>query len=80
MIRALGIGAFVLVVIRRDVYFAADYWLNAMGGRFVEEIGGGKKIAVVRDGDCGHFLTRRLSRQLSNFAGTIQERIIRVQM
>ncbi len=80
MIRALGIGAAVLVIVRRDVHFAADDRLHAVRGGLMIEIRGGEKIAVVGDGDGGHAPARGFRRQFADFAGSVQERVVRVQM
>src|SRR5260370_27404974 len=44
------IAAAIVAAGARDVNFAADNRLHAARGRFVVEMFGGKKIAVVRDG------------------------------
>ena len=73
-------GAAIFVIVRRDVHFAADDGLHAVGGGLVIEIRGGEKIAVIGDGDGGHSAARGLGGQFADFAGAVQKRVIRVQM
>ena len=80
VIGAFRVGAAIFVIVRRDVHFAADDGFDAVGGGLMVKIGGGKKIAVVGDGYGGHAAARGLGRQLADFAGAIQKRVIRVQM
>jgi hypothetical protein len=80
MIGAFRVRAFIFVIIRRDVDFAADDGFYATGGGLMEEIGGGKKISVVRDSDRRHLAARSLGGELANFASAIEKRIIRVKM
>ena len=80
MVRALRFGAAILVIVRRDVHFAADDRLDAVRGGLVIEIRGGKEIAVVRHCDGGHSAARGFRRQFADFAGAVEKRVIRVQM
>ncbi len=67
MIRALGVGAAILVVVRRDVNFAADDRLYAVSRGLVVKIRGGEKIAVVGDGDRRHAAPRGLRGEFDRF-------------
>ena len=80
MIRALGFRAAILVIVRRDVHFAADDRLYAVRGGLMIKIRGGEKIAVVRHGDRGHPAARGFGGQFADFAGAVEKRVIRVQM
>ena len=80
MVRAFRLRAAVLVIIRRDIYFAADDRLDAMRRGLVIKIRRGKKIAVVRHGDGRHSAPRGFRRQFADFTCAIEERVIRVEM
>ena len=80
MVRALRFRAPALVVVRRDVHFAADDRLHAPRRGFVIKIRRREHVSVIGDRHRGHSPARRLRRQLTDFAGAIQERVIRVQM
>ena len=80
MIRALGTGAFVFVVIRRDVYFAADDRLHPTGGSRVVEMLGGKEVAVIGDGDGGHAAAGGFVNQFGDVASAVEKTVIGVQM
>ena len=80
MIRALGLGAAVLVVIRRDINLAADDRLHAVRDRLMVKGRSGKKIPVIRDGDRGHSAPRGLGGQFADFTSSIEKGVIRVQM
>ena len=80
VIRALGAGAAIFVIVWRDIHFAADDWLYAVGGGLVIKIRGGEKIAVVGDGDGGHAAARGFGGQFADFAGAVEKRVVRVQM
>ena len=80
VIRALRARAAIFVIVRRDIHFAADDRLYAVGGGLVIEIRGGEKIAVVGDCDRGHSPARGFGGQFADFACAVQERVVRVQM
>jgi hypothetical protein len=63
-----------------DVNLAANDGFDASGGRFVVEIGCGKKIAVVRHGDRGHAPARCLVQQFGDVASSIEQTEVRVKM
>jgi hypothetical protein len=68
------------MIIRRDVHFAADDGFYAVGGGLVIKIRSGEKIAVVGYGDSGHAAAGRFGGKFADFAGAVQQRIVRVQM
>jgi hypothetical protein len=80
VVRALGAAATILVIVRRDVHFAADDWLYAVSGGLMIEIRRGEKISVVGYGDGGHAAARGFGGQFADFASAVQKRVIRVQM
>ena len=80
MIRALGVGAAVLVVVRRDINLAADDRLHAVRGGLMVKIRGRKKIPVIGDGDRRHSAPRGFGGQFTDFTGSVEKGIIRVQM
>ena len=80
VIRALRIRAAVLVIVRRDVHFAADDRLDAVRRGLVIKIRRGKKIAMVGHGHSGHAAPRRFLGQLADFASSVEKGVIRVQM
>ena len=80
VVRALGIRAAVLVIVRRDVHFAADDRLHAVRRGLVIEIRGRKKIAVIGDGHRGHAAARGFLGEFADFAGAVEKGVIRVQM
>ena len=77
---SFGVNGLVFVIAASHVDFAADDGLDALGGGLVKEIGGGEKIAVVGDGDSGHFAAGGLVDQLRNIAGSVQKTEVGVQM
>ena len=68
------------VPLLRDVDFASDHRMHALFLGLVVELDGAKKIAVVGHGHGGHFLMDHQVHQLSNFTGSIQQRIIGMAM
>jgi hypothetical protein len=80
MIRALGVGTAVLVVIRRNVDFAANDRLHAVRYGLMIKSGRGEQISVVGDGYGWHPAPRRLGSQFADFARAVEKRVIRVQM
>ncbi len=80
MIRAFGIGAAALVIVRRNVHLAADDRLHAMRRRLVIKSRSRKKIAVIGHGDGGHFAPRSFGCQFADFTGAVEKRVVRVQM
>ena len=80
MVRAVGFAAAVLVIIRGDIDFAADDRLYAVGCGLVIEIRGGEKIAMIGDGYSRHPAAGSLGCQFADLAGTVEKRIIRVEM
>src|SRR5580658_443829 len=80
MIGAFGAGAAIFMIVWRDVHFAADDGFYAMGGGLMIEICGGEEIAVVGYGDCGHAAAGGFCGEFADFAGAVQQRVVRVQM
>jgi hypothetical protein len=63
-----------------DVDFAADDGLDATSGGGVVEMGGGKEIAVVGDGDGGEAAAGGFLDEFGNFAGAVEEGEIGMEM
>jgi hypothetical protein len=80
MIGALGAGATIFVIVRRDIHFAADDGFYAVGGGLMIEIRGGEKVAVVGYGDGGHSAARGFGGEFADFTSAVQKRVVRVQM
>ena len=80
VIGALGAGATIFMMVGRDVHLAADDGFYAVGSGLMIEIGGGEKIAVVRDGDGWHSAPGGFGSELADLASSVQQRVIRVQM
>ena len=80
VIGAFGAAAAILVMVRRDIHFAADDGLYAVGRGLMIEIRGGEKISVVGYGDGGHSAARGFGGKFADFASAVQKRVIRVQM
>ena len=80
MVRPLRIAAAILVIIGRDIYFAADDGFYPVSASLMKEIRGGKKISVVGNRNRRHASARRFGRQFADFASAVQERVVRVQM
>src|SRR5216684_7279473 len=72
--------AAVMTATLGDVDFAADDGLNVALAGLVEEIRGGKEIAMVGDGNGRHFLTRRFIQKLGGFACSIEQAVIGVNV
>lgn len=62
----------------RDVDFAADDGLHAARYRFVMEVLGGKKIAMIGDGHGGHAAVGRLVYQFRDVASAVEKTVIGV--
>jgi len=77
---AVGVSTAVVTAALGDVDFATDDGLDAAGGGFMGEIGGGEEIAVVSDRNSGHAAARCLVQHLGHVAGAVEEREVRVQM
>jgi hypothetical protein len=75
---ALRIGAVILLL--RDVQLAAEDGLNAAGFRRVEEVDGSVDIAMVGNGDGLLANVRDALNELFYVAGSIEERVIGVQV
>src|ERR1700674_2696797 len=73
---AAGFFAAVMAATFGHVDFAANDGLNVALAGFVEEIGGGEEIAVVRDSHCGHFLAGCFIQKLGGFAGPVEQAVI----
>lgn len=80
MIRALGFSAAVLVIVGRDVHFAANDGLYAMRHRLMVEIGGCEEISVICDGNGRHSPASSLGSEFSDFAGAVEKRVVGVEM
>jgi hypothetical protein len=80
VVGAFGAGAAIFVIVWRDVHFAADDGFYAVGGGLMIEIRGGKEITVVGDGYCGHTAAGSFGGEFADFAGAVQQRVVRVQM
>src|ERR1700745_2825981 len=80
MVRPLCIAAAILMIIGRDIHFATDDGLYAVGASLMKEIGRGEKVSVIGNRYCRHAPARRFGRQFANFASAVQERVVRVQM
>lgn len=80
MVRAFGVRAFIFVTVWRDIDFAPDDWFHATGGGLMEEIGSGEQVAMVRDGDGGHFAARCFGGEFADIASAVQERVVRMEM
>ena len=63
-----------------DINFAADDGLYVALAGFIEEIGSGKKVAVVGDGHSGHFLPRSFVEKFGGFTRTIQQAEVSVNV
>jgi len=63
-----------------DIDFATDDGFDVSLAGFIEEIGGGEQIAVVCDGDGGHFLAGGFVKELGSFAGPVEEAVIGVDV
>ena len=77
MVVAVGIGA-GFVALLRDVDFAADDRMDALGFGRVVELHRAEEVAVVGHGHGGHFLLGDDVHQLADFAGAVEEGIIGV--
>jgi nitrogenase molybdenum-iron protein alpha/beta subunit len=64
----------------REIDFTADDRLNVALASFVEEIGSGKEVAVIGDGNGWHFLARSLVEEFGGFAGAVEETVVRVDV
>src|SRR4029077_4925188 len=62
------------------VELAANDGLDVALAGFIEEIGGGKEIAVVGDGYRGHFLAGRFIQKLGGFTSPIEQTVIRMKV
>ena len=62
----------------RDVDFAADDGMDALGFGRVVELDGAEEIAVVGHGDGGHFLLGDDVHELVDFAGAVEQGIVGV--
>ena len=60
--------------------FATDDWLDVTLAGFVEKIGGGKEVPMVRNGHGGHFLPRSFIEQLGRFACPVEQTEIRMNV
>ena len=80
MVRPLRIAAAILMIIGRDIHFATDDGLYAVGASLMKEICGGEKISVIGNRYRRHAPARRFGRQFADFASAVQERVVRVQM
>jgi hypothetical protein len=76
---AIGV-ALNVVTLLRDVYFAADYGMNAVLARLIIELDRSEQVAVVGHGDRRHLLLLRDFHQLRNFAGAVEQRVIGMAM
>ncbi len=79
-IRAVGLFAALMAAASGDIHFAADDGLDVALAGFVEEIRGGKKIAMIGDGHRRHFLARSFVKQFAGFASSIQQAEIRMNV
>jgi hypothetical protein len=77
-----GCGFFAAVVAAAfgDVDFAADDGLDVALAGFIEKVGGGEKIAVVRDGHRGHLLARGFVEEFAGFARAVEKAEIGVDV
>ena len=80
MIRALGIGAAILVVVRRDIHFAPDDRLHAVGCGFMIKIRCREKVPVIGYGNRRHAPPRCFGREFANFTRTVKKGVIRMEM
>ena len=76
----IGFFAAVMAAALGDVHFAADDGLNVALAGFIEEIGGGEEIAMVRDSHSRHFLAGRFIQELGGFASSIEQAVIRMNV
>src|SRR5258708_14924257 len=72
----IGFFAAVMAAALGDVHFAADDGLNVALAGFIEEIGGGEEIAMVRDSHRRHFLAGRFIQKLRGFANSLEQAVI----
>src|SRR5260370_9742152 len=79
-VAAICFFAAVMTAALGHVDFAADDGLDVALAGLIEEICGGKEIAVVRDSHGGHFLARRFIQELGGFAGPIEQAVIGVNV
>jgi hypothetical protein len=62
MVGALGIASAILMIIRRDVNFAANDGLYAVRAGLMKEICRSEKISVISHRNCRHAPARRFGR------------------
>lgn len=80
MIGALRVCAAILVIVRRDVDFAADDRLDAVRVGFFIKVCRREKIAVVGDGYCRHFSTCCFLGEFADGACAVEKGVVRVEM
>jgi hypothetical protein len=56
-----------------DVDFAADDGLDVALAGFIEKVGGGEKIAVIRNGHRRHLLAGGFVKKLAGFARAVEK-------
>jgi len=71
--RSVCFFAAVVAAALRHIDFAPDDWLDVALAGFVEKIGRGKEVPVVRNGHGGHFLPRSFIEQLGRFACPVEQ-------
>src|ERR1700688_188570 len=71
--RSVCFFAAVVAAALGHIDFAPDDGLDVTLAGFVEKIGRGKEVPVVRNGHSGHFLPRSFIEQLGRFAGPVQQ-------
>jgi hypothetical protein len=72
-IRSICFFSAVVAATFRHIDFAPDDWLNVALAGFIEKVRSGEEITVIRDGYRGHFLPRRLIKQLGRFARPVEQ-------
>src|SRR5580704_10493521 len=70
----------VVAAALRHIDFASDDRFDVPLAGFVEKIGGGKEIPMVRYGHRGHFLPGRFVEQLRRFACSVEQTEIRMNV
>ena len=79
-VASVGFLAAFMAAAFGHIDFAANDGLDVTLARFVEEIRSRKEIAVVGNGDGGHFLARCFIQKLGGFASPVEQTVIRMNV